>query len=231
MNSRQAKLRDFARRNLIFRAAGSVFVSLACWWFLLKDASLYLLWGVAYLPLALFLAPPGLHPIAIKHDTGDWVFNLAVNQTVRNPSTGQSENISSVEFTGEKDNVAFFASGWFAYLALSFAAGAFARGQRNQLLKGLALQTVINLLALASYIYINGYSTLVNTPGVPDSRTWFLRYWYHIAYLVVPFAGPFAVALSVHPKWREYFAAAPVLPADSRQSLVRANRGVLKLPR
>jgi hypothetical protein len=97
--------------------------------------------------------------------------------------------------------------------------------------KGLALQTGINLLALASYVYINGYGSLVNTPGVPDSQTWFLRYWYHIAYLVVPFAGPFGVALSVQPLWREYFAAAPALSADSRQSLVRANRRVLKLPR
>jgi hypothetical protein len=89
-------------------------------------------------------------------------------------------------------------------MALAFSAVGFYKSQTRPVLKGVALQTVINVLALAAYVYINGYGAVINTPGSSDSRIWLIRYCYHIIYLVVPFAGPFAVALVVHRQWREY---------------------------
>jgi hypothetical protein len=177
---------------------------LALWWFLLKPASLWLLRVVAWVPLLLLVAPAGLDPVRLDPATGEWMFNVAVNTTARNVQTGESQMVTSIEFAVAEDSVAFFACGWFSYLALAFSAAGFSRRQIKPVLKGAALQTCINVLALAAYVYINGYGVVINTPGSSDSRMWLIKYCYHIIYLVVPFAGPFAVALVVHRQWREY---------------------------
>ena len=46
---------------------------------------------------------------------------------------------------------------------------------------------------------------MINTPHNSDPAIWLYKYFYHLIYLVVPFAGPFMVALLVHPEWRAYF--------------------------
>jgi hypothetical protein len=190
--------------GMMGRAALLVPGALALWWFLLKPASLWLLRVVAYVPLGLLVAPAGLDPVRVDPATGEWTFNVVVNTTVRNPQTGERQMIDSTEFAVGEDSVAFFSCGWFSYLALAFSAAGFSRSQIKPVLKGVALQTCINVLALAAYVYINGYGPMINTPGSSDSRMWLIRYCYHIIYLVVPFAGPFAVALLAHREWREY---------------------------
>ncbi len=196
-----------ALRSPIGRAVVLVPVAMTIWWFLLKGASLWLLRAIAYLPLGLLIAPAGLPPVKVNPNTGEWVFNVAVNTVAKNTQSGQMERIESVEFSAAEDNVASFASGWFCYLALALSATAGSRTQIKSVLRGLGLQTGINILALAAYAYINGYGSVINTPGEANPLVWLFKYFYHIIYLVVPFAGPFLVAVLVHPEWRAYFGA------------------------
>ena len=206
MNSALGHVRRFVPGNLILRATISVTLGTALWWFVLKGATLFLLRTLGSLALGLLIAPVGYDAISVNPQTGEWVFNVAISADVRNPQSGEEKHVNSVEFAADKDkdNVAFFAVGWVSYLALAFSANAFSKGQRKRLAKGLLLQTGINILSLTLYVYISAYGSVINSPAAA-SEVWWLRYCYHIIYLVVPFAGPFAVALLMHPQWRDYF--------------------------
>jgi hypothetical protein len=191
--------------SVIGRAMIYVPIAMALWWFLLKPASLWLLRILAWLPLSMLVAPADLDPIRLDPDTHEWVFNVAVNTSVTNPETGARQHFDSVEFAAPEDNLAFFACGWFCYLALALAAAGVSRGQAKSVLKGLGVQTVVNVLSLAAYAYINGYGSVVNVPGKAGLAVWLCKYFYYLIYLVVPYAAPFAIALLIHREWRAYF--------------------------
>lgn len=196
-----AGLRQWAGSVLV-RAAVLLPASMAAWWFLLKRPSLWLLGQLAVIPLGFLVAPGGTAPVQIDPGTHDWTFNVAVNASGHNVRTGADQFVDSLEFTTDEDSVAIFASGWFAYLALAAAAGAFTRKQISAVVKGLGIQTLVNILMLATFAYINGYGAVVNTRGT-DNEVWMLKYVYHMIYLVIPFAGPFGLALLMHEKWRQ----------------------------
>ena len=191
-------------RSLIVRAAILVPAALAVWWFLLRVASLWALRNLAWLPLALLIAPAGHDPIRVDPRTGEWVCNVEVNTGARNQQTGQLEHVDSVEIAFRKTDAAVYASGWFSYLALALSTAPFSRKQAKRVLCGFGLQTAVNVLCLVAYVYILGYGTLINSPGSPDARVWWVRYFDHINTLVIPFAGPFVIAMLLHPEWRAY---------------------------
>ncbi|MBS1872676.1 MAG: hypothetical protein JSU00_05650 [Acidobacteria bacterium] len=205
--------------STIARAAVLLPAAMAAWWFLAKGPSLWLLEKLAYLPLGLLVAPAGLPPIQVAPVTGDWTFNVAVNTYGRNPQTNEALFVSSLEFTADQDSVALFACGWFAYLALAAAANAYTRAQAATVAKGLAIVTAMNVLSLAAFAYINGYGSVINGPG-GGGYLWLLKYVYHLIYLVAPFAGPFGVALLLHPRWRAGFG----FLAEGRAPAGRAQR-------
>ncbi len=191
-------------KYLALRAAVLATATLAAWWFGFKKYSLILLWALAYFPMAFFISPPGLEPIVRQPEEHRWSFNVSVNANVKNPASGEMQRIESLELYGEEDNVAFFISGMFVYLALSASAGGFSKARYLETLKGIAVQAVISILSLMLYAYINGHGMVMS--GQSDARNfvWWLHWAYHLDYLVVPFAGPFLTALAVHPRWREY---------------------------
>ncbi len=217
MNSLWARLRA---TSIIVRAVFLLPAAMAAWWFVLKRPSLWLLEKLAYIPLGLLVAPGGLPPVRVAPDTHEWTFNVAVNTYGRDQQTGQMQFVRSLEFTADEDGIAFFAASWFAYLALAGAAGAFTRSQLPRVAKGLGIETAINILSLAAYAYINGYGSVINSPGSTSGYLWLLQYLYHLIYLVVPFAGPFGVALLLHPPWREYlgFLDVEAPPAGQKKS-------------
>lgn len=187
------------------RATVLVFPLLALWWFLLKPASLWLLRVAAYFPLALLITPGGYDPVHIDPATGGWVFNVAVNAAGKDAATGRSQMIDSLEFVLAEGNIAHFAASWFLYIALALSVASRSKAYLKQVSLGLTVQTAISILALAAYVYTNALGTVLS--GTPDFRLWFAKYVYYIVNLVVPFAGPFAVALLVHPEWRNYCAS------------------------
>ena len=208
--------RFFALQTVIGRAVVYVPLAMAAWWFLFKPFSLSLLRVLAWLPLAILVAPPHLDPIRLDPGTHEWVFNVAVNTVVTNPQTGNHQRIDSVEFVAAGDNLAFFACGWFCYLALAFSAAGFSRTKAKRMLQGLGMQTAINILSLAAYAYINAYTSVVNVPGSGAPALWLYRYFYFLIYLVVPYAAPFGVALLVHREWRAYFTVPEHRPIGQR---------------
>lgn len=195
---------SFLKDSLIARAAAAVVLSLAAWWFLLKKACLALLWAAAYFPLALTVGAPGGAPVEMLAESGQWKFNVAIDGAAHGVKTADGQAADSVEFVGDADNVAFFTSGWVVYLALSGVVGGFAKKRWVRTLKGFGAQLLVSVLALALYAYINGYGNVLNGQAAASTFLWWLRWAYHIDYLVVPFAGPFIVAVAVHPEWREY---------------------------
>ena len=210
--------------NVIGRATVLVPLSLALWWFLLKAPSLWLLRELAWIPLAFFVAPPGLDPIREDPKTGEWICNVAVNTVARNPQTGQSELISSIEIAVRVSDAAFYASGWFSYLALALSAGPFSRRQGKRVAYGLGLQTVINTLSLAGFVYILGQRTLAGTAANPGEQIWWIKYFDHINTLVIPFASPFLVAILMHPEWRELAGLTWPVKTESAKPASRPRR-------
>lgn len=197
--------------NPVPRAIIGCVLGLAVWWFLLKRAFLYALFLVSYIPLLFLIAPSGYKPVTINDQLQQWVFNVALNVDVPNPNTGKLERAGSIEFAAKEDGVAYFVSGWIVFLALSFAVGGFRKDRLLATAKGFGVQTVISVLGLAVYAYVNAYGSAYSEAGNSPLLIWWLRWVYHVDYLVVPFAGPFIIALTVHPRWREYLL--PKLPA------------------
>jgi hypothetical protein len=194
------------RGSVIGRAAVLAPVCLALWWFVLKAASLWLLRMLVWLPLVFFVAPAGPAPVKIDPATGEWLFNVEVNTTTTDQRTGQSQLVNSMEFAVSENGIAAYASGWFCYLALALSTLPFSRKQAGRTAAGLGLQTVLNVAALAAMVYLVGLGSIMNSPNGTDSRLWLVKYLDHIDELVIPFVGPFFVALAVHPEWREYVA-------------------------
>lgn len=212
-------LARIAATSVVARAVVAVPAMLSLWWFLLKGPSLWILRWAAYLPLLFFTAPQGGVPVTVNPATGEWIFSVSVQADGIDPATRQRQHVESIDFAADPENVAYFAYGWFSYLGLALSAGAVGSGRKaKRLAKGLAVQTVVNVVCLALYVHINGYGTVVNgQPGAAD-QVWLLKYVYYLIYLVIPFAGPFAIALLFHPEWRSYFALweAPAAPERVR---------------
>ena len=211
-------------KSVLARAVLLLPAAMALWWFVLKRASLWLLFKLAYVPLGLMVAPGGLPPVRVDPATREWTFNVAVGTSALNRQTGERQFVESTEFVVDEDSVAFFSSGWFAYLALAAAAGALTRPQVRQVLKGLAIETAVSVLSLAAFAYINGYGSVVQSPGSVSLYMWSLKYVYHLIYLVVPFAGPFAIAVLLHPRWRAAIGLPDPAPRAERRVKLRLPR-------
>ena len=190
------------RASVVGRAALFVPTAMAVWWFLLKVPSLWLLRALMWLPLALFVAPAGHVPLTRNPDTGEWVFSVQVHTSARDPQTGQSRFVDSLDVTVPADGIAEYAAGWFCYLALALSTAPFSRRAAKRVLLGLGVQAAVNVASLAACVWIMGYGSVVNAPG--DPRLWLTKYFDHINSLVLPFLSPFLVALIVHPEWREW---------------------------
>jgi hypothetical protein len=187
------------------RAAILVPLTVGLWWFLLKDASLWLLRLVSYVPLLILIAPSGMAPVRVDPATGEWVFNAGISTAVADAATGSRHWVESVEFAASPENVAFFTCGWFSYLALAASVRPFSREHARRSAIGFGLQTAVNVISLCIYVFVNGYGSVVNTASTQPVSIWILKYVYHLIYLVVPFFGPFLIAVLTHPAWRNYF--------------------------
>lgn len=175
--------------RMIGRAAAGVVLALLGWWFALRGPSASLLLGLARVPLALLVAPSGL-PAVTANAAGEWLFNVEVGAR-------------SVEFAAEPGTADDFTAGWFIYLGLAFAAGAMADGGWRSVAKGLLAQVVMGLADLTLFVMVSGHAALLG-PGDDGWRSFFGVADYVLGG-VIPLAGPFAVALIFHPKWRGYF--------------------------
>lgn len=187
--------------GVIGRAALCVFCSLGLWWFLLRPVSTALLRQLAYIPLAVFVAPPGFPPVAVNPESGEWVFNVAVNYDGTDPQTGRPQHIQSIEFAAEPGTPEDFTAGWFSYAGLALAVGGFRRAKRFSGLKGLALQILVSVFALTAFAYVSALSAVAPQGSFRGA----VRVAEYILGGVLPLAGPFAIALWIHPEWRAFF--------------------------
>jgi len=217
-----ALARRLVPASLLVRALFLAPLSLSLWWFVLKSPSLWLLHVLAWLPLGILIAPYGQSPIQVDSASGEWTFNVIVNATGVNLKTGIPEFVESMAFAVSADDVAFFACGWFSYFALALSAGMPPRWLRSTAI-GLAVQSALNILSLTAYVYINGYGAVINPVSGQPFSIWLLKYLYHLVYLVVPFAGPFAIALLTHSAWRAYCLNAITPPPKSQRAAAAAS--------
>lgn len=197
------------RFSVVARAVVLLPVVMTLWWFVLKGPSLWVLAKLAYVPLALLVGPVGQVPIRVDAETQDWTFQVQVNAYGRNQKTNETQWVDMLEFSAEAESIALFASSWFSYLALALAAGAWRRTEWRRVGRGLGIETVLNVASVVAYAYINGYGSVLKTGAAAGGgKLWALEYLYHLIYLVLPFAGPFIVAVSLHRKWQEYLGFA-----------------------
>lgn len=199
-----------AGSSVVARAVVLLPVVMSLWWFFLKGPSLWILVKLAYVPLALLVGPIGQSPVEVDPQTQAWTFRVQVNAYGRNQQTNETQFVETLAFSAEADSVAFFASSWFSYLALAMAAGGWRREERRRVARGLGIETVLNVASVVVYAYINGYGSVLKTGVAGSGKIWMMEYLYHLIYLVLPFAGPFIVAVSLHRSWQEYLGfAAP----------------------
>jgi hypothetical protein len=214
--------------SVVTRAVVLLPVMMTLWWFVLKGPSLWLLAKLSFVPLALVVGPPGQAPIRIDPETKDWTFQVQVNAYGRNSKTNESQYVETLAFSAEADSLAFYASSWFSYLALALAAGGLWGGERRRVLRGLGIETGLNVGSVVAYAYINGYGSVLKTAATSGGQMWMLEYLYHLISLVLPFAGPFVVAVMLHREWQEYLGfAEPVRVASGtgRTGKLAAGRG------
>ncbi len=177
--------------GLIARAAVCVLCSLGLWWFLFRPVSSTVLRNLVYIPLAVLLAPAGLAPVTVNPESGEWIFNVAVHHN----------GIESIEFAAEPGTAEDFTAGWFSYAGLALAVGGFRRAKLSAGLKGLALQVAVSVLALTAFAYVSAFSAVAQEGALQGA----LGVAGYILGGVVPLAGPFAIALFIHPEWRTFF--------------------------
>lgn len=179
------------KTGLIARAALGVICSLGLWWFFLRPVTSTLLRELSYIPLTVLVAPSGLAPVTVNPQSGEWVFNVAVNHN----------GIESIEFAAEPGTAEDFTAGWFSYLGLTLAIGGFRRAKLFATLKGLAFQMAVSALALTAFAYVSALAAVAEQGALRSA----LGVAEYVLGGVVPFAGPFAISLWVHPEWRAFF--------------------------
>lgn len=212
-------MRGVWANSVVARAVLLLPAVMTLWWFVLKGPSLWLLAKLAYVPLALLVGPMGQAPVRVDPETQAWTFQVQVNAYGRNQQTNETQWVETLAFSAEAESMAFFASSWFSYLALALAAGAWQGAERRGMLRGLGIETVLNVLSVVAYAYINGYGSVLKTGATAGGgKLWVLEYLYHLIYLVLPFAGPFIVAVSLHRKWQEYLGFAAPVTLENRKA-------------
>jgi hypothetical protein len=199
-----------------FLLRGSVLLIglLALWWFVLSDPMLYVLRGAA-----------GGFVLIQEKPTGDWTLRVALDRIL--PATPQrpvAQQIRSIDFDLARTDVIGFTFSLPVYWAVVLAAPGIRRSLRPLLL-GTALMSGIELLLLLGFVQIGARNAAAQYAGIEDATgKWLRQFGEYLVVNMLPYAVPFAVALSLHrdlrgeifPSIKQATSSAPARPGERR---------------
>jgi hypothetical protein len=188
-----------------FLLRGSVLLValLAVWWFFLLNPMLFLLKGAgsAFLTIE-------------ETAAGDWTLGVALDRILPSaPDRPAAQQIHSIDFDMQRTDLIAFTFSLPVFWALMLAAPGL-RGSLRPLLLGTAIMAVIELSMFLAFSQIAARMAFAHVSGIDDATAkWARHLGEYLIEDVLPFALPFAVALSLQRELRgAIFPWNPVSP-------------------
>jgi hypothetical protein len=201
--------------RFLLRGSALLIGLLTLWWLLLLGPMMYLLKGAAQTFVFIRESP-----------TGDWTLRVPLERILpATPQRPMAQRIRSIEFDLARTDLVGFTFSLPVYWAIVLAAPGIRRSLRPLLL-GTALMSGVELLLLWGFIQIGARNAAAQYAADDDAvGKWIRQVGEYLIVNVLPYAVPFAVALSLHRELRgEIFpgtkpatASAPARPARRRE--------------
>ncbi|MDP9115541.1 MAG: hypothetical protein M3O20_17925, partial [Acidobacteriota bacterium] len=167
---------------------------LTLWWFLLVDPMLYLLQAGA-----------GIFLQIEKSASGDWTVQVPLETIL--PATPQqpvARQLRSLQFDMASSDAVTFTFSLPVYWAIILAAPGGLKRKLRPLLLGSAVMALVELALLLAFAYITALDGASQMAGADDAAGKWLRHLgVYLVASVLPYVGPFVVALSFHRELRQ----------------------------
>jgi hypothetical protein len=186
-------MRASEQTRFLLRGSTLLFGLLTLWWFVLVGPMLYMLEAGAGVFMPIEESP-----------SGDWTVRVPFDASL--PATPQqpvARQLRSIDFDISRSDVITFTFSLPVYWAIILAAPNIKRNLRPLLL-GTAVMAAGELALLLSFAYITASDGVSQMTGAEDATgRWIRHVGVYLVASVLPYAGPFVVALSLHRELRE----------------------------
>jgi hypothetical protein len=216
-----------AQTRFLLRGSALLFALLVLWWFVLSGPMVAALRTTVEITGSLFF---GGRPADLVHEAlgGEWTFHVPFETIV--PATPQqpASAIHSVDFDLSRKDVNGFTFSLPVFWAIMLAAPALRRNLRA-LATGSIVMAAVELLLLMLLVEINARNTVAQlTPAQSGAEKWLLHFGEYLVVVVLPYAVPFVLALSLHGDLRRQILGSGAEPemaavAASRKPKSRAS--------
>jgi hypothetical protein len=187
--------------RFLLRGSALLVGVLTLWWFVLVGPMLYLLEAGA-----------GVFLQIDENASGVWTVRVPLETIL--PATPQqpvARQLRSIDFDMSRSDAITFTFSLPVYWAIMLAAPGVKRNLRPLLL-GSAVMAVVELALLLAFAYITAREGASQMAGTEDAAgKWIRHVGVYLVASVLPYAGPFVVALSLHRELREQVFAVGTL--------------------
>lgn len=188
--------------RFLLRGSALLILLLVLWWFVLANPLLFLLRGFLENFGSVIL---GGNPAELVQETasGDWSMRVPLEAVVPDPEKPSGLlQIHSVDFDIARSDVITFTFSLPVLWAILLAAPGIRHAGRP-LLTGTLLVAVLEIILLLAYIEIFAHNAAAqSTHSQGALAAWFWRFSEYLVILVIPYAAPFLIAISVHRELR-----------------------------
>jgi hypothetical protein len=188
--------------RFLLRGSVLLILLLALWWFVLANPLLFLLRGFMETFGSTIL---GGNPSELVQETaaGDWRMRVPLEAIVQDPTQPSGLlRIHSVDFDIARSDVITFTFSLPVFWAIVLAAPGIRRAAQP-LVTGTLWVAVLEIVLLLIYVEIFAHNAAAqSTHSQSELSAWFLRFGEYLVILVIPYAAPFLIAISVHRELR-----------------------------
>ncbi len=193
-----------SKTRFLLKGSALLILFLIVWWFLLLDPLLFLLRvSVEDLGSLIF----GTDSRGLIQETGskDWSFRIPMELTTA-PSVRQSlpPQVRAIEFDIVRSDLIAFTFSLPVFWAIHLAASGLHRGRR-QLFAGTIAVAALEIVLLLVFVEISARGVAEQiTQSQGDAEKWVLRFIGYLVADVIPYIGPFGIALAVNRDLRSH---------------------------
>ncbi|MEO8049311.1 MAG: hypothetical protein ABI833_02755 [Acidobacteriota bacterium] len=206
--------------RFLLRGSALLIGLLTLWWFVLLDPMLYVLKGAA-----------GAFVSIEYTSSGDWSFHVPLHAILpATPEHPVAREIRSIDFDLSRSDAIAFTFSLPVYWAIILAAPDVKRSL-SPLLLGTILVSAIEVALLLVFAEFTARDAVSQFGGIADAEgTWLRRVGEYLIVNVLPYIGPFVVAMSTHGKLRaQVFGILP--PTESSLLSAREEQPRAKMRR
>lgn len=212
-----------AQSRFLARGSALLILLLLAWWYVLQEPMLVVLNRcVRFAGGFLYNYPPS--KLISTAPNGDWTFELPIEFTAS--QNGAPIRAHSIAFDMARADVSTFTFSLPVYWAITLAAGWTAR-TRRALLRGTLLCGVAEILLLLIEVQIFAHREIAKLSQSHDALvSWFLHLSEYLVVGVLPYVGPFVLAIWLHADLRAqilgWAVPEPALKSRARGARKRA---------